>query len=270
VTRNLPTAHFASLVYGPGGVSPDDQAEAFHEASRLYPNVAPPRHEVMFELMHSSELAETVARASRTHDHRPAVELPAATRLPGRLDDAIARRRSVRADVLRPVRLATLATVLGASYRARPTAEGALRRPVPSAGALYPLELYVISVAVDGLDPGVYHYHPFRHRLHLIGMAARADLRAAVVEPSILETAAALLVVTAVFWRSRFKYGARGYRFALLEAGHLVQNAVLAASELDLPAVPLGGFYDRLVDRLVGADGLDESAVYCVVLGGAS
>jgi nitroreductase len=60
----------------------------------------------------------------------------------------------------------------------------------------------------------------------------------------------------------------RGYRFALLEAGHVVQNLVLAATALGLPALPLGGWYDRRVDALVGADGLDEATVYVVLLGG--
>jgi SagB-type dehydrogenase family enzyme len=71
-----------------------------------------------------------------------------------------------------------------------------------------------------------------------------------------------------MFWRSRFKYGLRGYRFALLEAGHVVQNLVLAATALRLPTLPLGGWYDRRVDALVGADGLDEATVYVVLVGG--
>jgi SagB-type dehydrogenase family enzyme len=75
-------------------------------------------------------------------------------------------------------------------------------------------------------------------------------------------------VITAMFWRSRFKYGLRGYRFALLEAGHVVQNIALAATALRIPALPLGGFYDRRVDDVVGADGLDEATVYAVLLGG--
>jgi len=89
------------------------------------------------------------------------------------------------------------------------------------------------------------------------------------VDPALVDGAAALLVVTAMFWRSRFKYGARGYRFALLESGHVVQNAVLAATALGLPALPLGGFYDRRIDELVGADGLDEATVYALLLGGS-
>ena len=77
------------------------------------------------------------------------------------------------------------------------------------------------------------------------------------------------MVVTGVFWRSRFKYGPRGYRFTLLEAGHLVQNALLAATDLELAAMPVGGFHDVLLDRLVGANGLDEASLYAVAVSGA-
>jgi SagB-type dehydrogenase family enzyme len=268
VTDTYPTANFASFVYGPSGVAIDDPAEAYHEASRLSPAVAPPRLEVLAELPHSAELAQTVARSSRTHDHRPAVELPAPAPLRGSLGDAIARRRSARSEVSRPVRLAELAAVLGSSYAADRLREGGVRRPVPSAGALYPLELYLLALAVAGLDRGVYHYHPFRGRLSRLAPLVRRELEEAFPDPEVLDRAAAVLVVTAMFWRSRFKYGPRGYRFALLEAGHVVGNAVLVAAELDLAALPVGGFYDRRLDRLVGADGLDEATLYTVVLGG--
>jgi SagB-type dehydrogenase family enzyme len=70
-----------------------------------------------------------------------------------------------------------------------------------------------------------------------------------------------------MFWRSRFKYGLRGYRFTLLEAGHLVQNVLLSCTALGLAAVPIGGFYDRPVDELLGVDGVNESVVYAVSLG---
>jgi SagB-type dehydrogenase family enzyme len=159
--------------------------------------------------------------------------------------------------------------VLRASYAARLIADGVLRRLVPSGGALYPLELYVLALAVVDVEQCALHYNPFRHRLEKLGEAGRADVGQALVNPSLAERGAALLVVTAMFWRSRFKYGLRGYRFALLEAGHVVQNAVLAAATLGLAALPLGGFYDRRLDALVGADGLDEASVYALVLGGS-
>jgi SagB-type dehydrogenase family enzyme len=268
VTRVLPTAQFASIVYGAAGVASDDPAELFHEASRLYPNVAPPRLEVLRELAEEGELAATATRSSRTHGHRPGVALPEPRALRGRLGDLLMRRRSERAEAIRPLSLRDLSTVLAAAYTARPRG-GLLRRPVPSAGALYPLEVYVVALAVTGLDAGVYHHDPFRHRLATLGPASFAAARKALVDPGVADDAAAVLVVTGVFWRSRFKYGLRGYRFTLLEAGHLVQNAVLAATDLELTALPLGGFHDTLLDRLVGADGLDEASLYALALSGA-
>jgi SagB-type dehydrogenase family enzyme len=262
-----PTAQFASVVYGERGVSLADPAEVFHEASRLYPNVAPARLEVLEELGREGELARSAARSSRTHDHRAGVVLPAPRALRGRLGEAIASRRSERPDVLRPLRLRDLATLLAVSYGAAPRG-GGLRRPVPSAGALYPLEVYVVAPAVTGLEPGVYHYDPFRHRLALLGPLRFADLRETLVDQSLADVAAALLVVSGVFWRSRIKYGPRGYRFTLLEAGHLVQNALLVSTDLELAALPLGGFHDVMLDRLVGANGLDESTLYALVVSG--
>jgi SagB-type dehydrogenase family enzyme len=262
-TRVLPTAEFASLVYGEAGVALDDPAEAFHEASRLYPDVAPGRLEGLAELSRNAALRQTVARASRTHDHRPGVELPTAAVGRARLRDVLRARRSRAGREPHTLPLSRLAALLGSSYRS-----GVEHRPVPSGGALYPLELYVVALAVDGLDEAVYHYNPYRHRLAWLRGASRSDVAATIVDPRLADGASALLTVTAVFWRTRFKYGLRGYRFALLEAGHLVQNAVLAAAALDVPALPLGGFYDCALDALVLADGLEESSVYALLLGG--
>jgi SagB-type dehydrogenase family enzyme len=265
--RVVPTAEFASLVYGSEGVANDDAAEAFHEASRLYPNIAPGRLANLHALARSPDLQQTVARSSRTNDHRPGIDL-AHGRLPRTsLRAALARRRSTSASERRPLAVQDLGTILGAGYAAEPRSTG-LRRPVPSGGGLYPLELYVLALDVTAIGQCVLHYNPLRHRLEVIGPLDPVSTGEALVDPSLVEAAAALVVVTAMFWRSRFKYGARGYRFALIEAGHVVQNAVLAASVLGLHALPLGGFFDRRLDVLVGADGLDEASVYALLLGG--
>jgi SagB-type dehydrogenase family enzyme len=263
MTPPVPTAEFSSLVYGSGGVPIDDPAEAFHEASRLYPDVAPGRLTALLELARNRDLQQTIARSSRTHTQRPGVDLPQAGVGRMSLEDALAQRRSMAATEPAVLSLEHLAAVLAAAYR---SIGG--RRPVPSGGALYPLELYVVALTVESLEAASYHYNPFRHRLERIGPGVRADVGAALVDPALAENAAALIVVTAMFWRSRFKYGLRGYRFALLEAGHAVQNTVLAATALRVPALPLGGFYDGRADDLVGADGLDEATVYAVLLGG--
>jgi SagB-type dehydrogenase family enzyme len=262
VSDAAPTVEFASLVFGEEGVPLDDEAEAFHEASRLYPDAAPPRLAALLELASSPELQQSVARAARTHDHRPGVDLPPAVLGRALLRDVLGRRRSIAGRAGRPLPKRMLAALLAAAYC---SAEG--RRGVPSAGALYPLELYVAALAVEGVDPALYHYHPFRHRLELLGPVEAGTVAAALVEPALVEHATALIAVTAVFWRSRFKYGLRGYRFALLEAGHVAQNTVLAAAALAVPALPLGGFYDRRLDELLAVDGLEESSLYAFLIG---
>ena len=80
----------------------------------------------------------------------------------------------------------------------------------------------------------------------------------------VLASSAAVVLVTGVFWRSRFKYGDRAYRFTLLEAGHVGQNVVLAATALGLASVPIGGFFDRRADAFLGIDGLHEASLYLV------
>lgn len=266
MTPALPTPHFASLVHGPRGVPLDDPAEALHEASRLYPSMVPARVDVAIRLAREPELRDVIERSGRTHAHRDAVELPSPSPLTGSLGDLLARRRSARADALRPLGAAQLAAVLAACYASE--AEG--RRPVPSGGALYPLELYVIAAAVNGVKRGVYHFHPFRGQLNRLAPIDWNAIRDALAAPDLLERTAALLVVTAMFSRTRFKYGPRGYRFALLEAGHLAQNALLAATDLGLAALPVGGFFDRRLDAVVGADGLEEASIYAIALGGGA
>lgn len=270
MTGVVPTAEFASLVYGQSGIDVDDPAETFHEASRLYPNVAPGRLQMLLALARTPELQQTVARSSRTHDHRPGIDLPRGNVPQTALATLLHERRSSTAAEPGSLTLDELAVVLEASYAACVAAPGVVRRPVPSGGALYPLELYVVGLRVAGIEATALHYNPFRHRLEALGAVDSDDVREALVDPTLVDRAAAILVVTAVFWRSRFKYGLRGYRFALLEAGHVLQNAVLAATALGLSALPLGGFYDRRLDALVDADGLDEACVYALLLGGRS
>jgi SagB-type dehydrogenase family enzyme len=76
-----------------------------------------------------------------------------------------------------------------------------------------------------------------------------------------------MIFITAVFERSVFKYGDRGYRFVLLEAGHVGQNLSLVANGLGLGAVSVGGYFDRKIDGLLGIDGLNHSTVYIISLG---
>lgn len=261
---HAPLVH--AQVYGEGEPTLDDPAELFHEASKLHPALAHRQAAGIARLETSDVLQAAAAHPVRRNPLRSLHPLPRPTRPPCTLWTAVDRRRSRRDFDGSALSRADLATILDTAYGVR----GEVRRTVPSGGALYPLELYAAVRRVDGVAPGVYRYDS---ELHALEEREQRNpwpaLETACPLTGLLHGGAAALLVLAVFGRTRFKYGQRGYRFALLEAGHVVQNAVLAAAALDLPVLPLGGYYDAQVDELVGADGLEESVVYGVVLGGA-
>ena len=253
-------------LYGDGEPRLDDPAELFHEASKLHPALAVRQAAGMARLAASDELQTAATLGTRNNPELPSHVLPSPRRPRCSLWRALDRRQSRRDFHGSPLGRRALATLLDAGYGKR----GVNRRAVPSGGALYPLELHVAAHRVDSVDAGLYRYDPHRHALEELDLGDRwAQLEAACPFPGLLDGAAAALLVLAVFGRTRFKYGQRGYRFALLESGHVVQNVVLAAAALDLPALPLGGFYDTQVDALLDADGVEESVVYGVVVGGA-
>lgn len=250
-------------LYGDGEPAVDDPAELFHESSKLYPALAQRQSAGLARLAANQELQRLAAHAARRNPHLPSIGLPPPLRPDCSLWCALELRRSSRDFVTSTIALEPLATLLDAACGAR---HG--RRTIPSGGALYPLELFVVVHRVAELRCGVFRYDAGLHALeqHSAGDLWRAYLDASPT-PELVEDAGAALLVLAVFGRTRFKYGLRGYRFALLEAGHLVQNLVLAAAALRLTALPLGGYYDARLDDLVAADGVEESVVYAVAVG---
>ncbi len=252
-----------------GGSEPDlfDPAETYHEASKLYPALVARQAEGIGRLLNDEGLQDAAARPVRRNPQLPAVSLPPPAVCTMPLGATLERRRSTRAFTGSPLGLGLLGTILHAAYGTTPAG----RRAVPSGGALYPLDVYVGTLDVDGIGCGISRYDPADHVLEILSADdVRDPLAAASPLPDLLDGAAAIVLVAAVFWRTRFKYGARGYRFALLEAGHAMQNAVLAATALGIGALPLGGYYDDRLDALLGLDGVDESVVYALVLGEAS
>lgn len=270
MARYQPTVRAASLVYGQAGRRLDDPAELFHEASKLYPcSLASQAQGVRLLELHPElreSAARSVKRARPASVPLPEPELPAAS-----LADVIEGRRSERAFAGQPLTLHELSALLHAAYGVTRRPEGAAGerfRSAPSGGALYPLDLYPFVESVAGLGGGAYHYDPLRHALApLPWMGAPPSLAAAMIAPGLLDGCAVTFVVAGMFWRTRFKYGLRGYRFALIEVGHLAQNLLLACAALGLAALPVGGFYDARLDELLGLDGLNESTLYAVCVG---
>ena len=267
-TAIVRTVRLASILGADSAPEPDP-TEDYHEASRIYAGVTDPRVVGAVQLERSLEMRITASRSAKRYPQRPFVPLPAANLGHATLASAIAARRSRRSFGPRLLELSGLATLLHAAYGVTAAIDGAPQalRTVPSGGALYPLELYVVAHRVDGVDQALFHYDAIRHGLELLRpleSPAGAEL-SPYAEP--LAESAAVVAMTAMFWRSRFKYGARAYRFALMEAGHVGQNLLLAAAALGLDAVPLGGFYDRNIDAFLGVDGIYEASLYLVPVG---
>jgi SagB-type dehydrogenase family enzyme len=221
----------------------------------------------------SPELRLSSIRAVKRHGGA-GILLPAAVALDQPLGEAIARRRSQRTFAGGPIAADVLAALLHAGYGVTGVldtdggAAGVPLRAVPSGGALYPLELYVGVLRVGGLEPGLYHFDPLSASLERVRAGLTAEELAPLsAYPGIVTSCAVLILVAAIFGRTRFKYGLRGYRFALLEAGHAAQNVVLAASALRVASVPLGAFYDRRTDAFLGLDGVNESTLYTIAVG---
>jgi SagB-type dehydrogenase family enzyme len=263
------TARWLELVYG-GGPDSLDPAEWYHEASKVSPTQIGRQVAGAARLEATPELQLSMTRAVRRLS-LPQHALPQARQAVFSLWQAIAERRSCRRFSDEPIDAGALAALLEAGYGVTHALDALPLRAVPSGGALYPLELYIAALRVEAIGPGLYHFDPLRRSLAIVrDQLSPDDVASLSTYPEIVCGSAAVIFVAAVFGRTRFKYGVRGYRFALLEAGHLGQNVLLAATALGLGAVPLGGYYDRPTDEFLGLDGVNEATLYTLAVGNAA
>ena len=142
-------------------------------------------------------------------------------------------------------------------------------RTYSSAGALYPVEVYLACAELEGLPAGLYHFHPGELAVRqLRGRDVRGALAEAAAAPELNESAA-VLVLTGILWRSAWKYQARGYRHLFWDAGTMLANLLALASSQSMQARLLTGFVDAQVDRLVGTDGEREWSLALLAVGRA-
>ena len=180
-------------------------------------------------------------------------------------------RQSRRDHHLRPLPLVALGRLLYCSYGARGyrkiEGQWTYDRPAPSAGGLYPLEIYIATQMVEGLTDAIYHYDARAHQLELrcTGQfhSALADMT---IGQDMIRDANLVILISAIFHRTMWKYGQRGYRYVFLDAGHLGQNFYLVATALGLGPVAIGGFFDEEINRLVGLPD-DEEVIYLLCVG---
>ncbi len=181
------------------------------------------------------------------------------------VEEALLRRRSHRSFASSPLSLQEVAQLLWAAQGITEKSLGF--RTAPSAGALYPLEVYLVAGQVEGLSPGVYRYLPKEHALSEVLLGDRREelFRVALFQRWVRE-APAVLVFTASYERTTRKYGERGIRYVHMEAGHAAQNVYLQAEALGLGTVAVGAFEDRGIQKVLGLPE-NEQPVYLMPVG---
>jgi SagB-type dehydrogenase family enzyme len=216
-------------------------------------------------------------RLLREYGTSRTLDLPEPRSVPQSLDEVLAHRFSTRTFTGRPLNLVGLstlvATALGTGHASsvRPRVIGGppARTAYPSPGALYPVELALFAWRVLDLDRGVYRYQATGHRLARTGEVTDADATALAGDAA--EGAAALLVLWCdLFSPTLSKYGGKGYRLVLLEAGHIMQNLVLVSTALGLPALPVAGIRDDDVARTLRLMSPEQVPIYALLVGGAA
>jgi SagB-type dehydrogenase family enzyme len=177
---------------------------------------------------------------------------------------SLMQRRSTRSYSGESLTLAEIAQIL---WAAQGITDKRGYRTAPSAGALYPLEVYLVAGNVEGLAAGVYRYRPEQHQLNpLFGGDYRNDLFEAALSQSSIAKGAVSIVFSAIYERTTVKYGERGVRYVHIELGHAAQNLCLQAAAMDLGVVTIGAFDDSRVADILGLPD-DEKALYIIPVG---
>lgn len=175
------------------------------------------------------------------------------------LEETLTKRRSIRSFTSAKLSWEEIGQLLWAAQGITERSDGL--RTAPSAGALYPLEIYVI------MEEGVYHYQPQDHQLQCKRENdVRGRLSQAALGQESVKDAPVVFVIAGVFERTTWKYGERGERYVYMEAGHAAQNLLLQATALGLGAVPVGAFHDEQVEKLLRLQ-QDQRALYVIPIG---
>jgi len=240
--------------------------EFFHENSKIGRHTQnPPLSDVRDQLEH--------LHPSLLYEGYPRIDLPSSSVIPDiSLFRVMESRISIRSFTYSTLSLKDLAVILHYSYGVtRACDETHLPRGfrmVPSGGGLYPLEIYLHTAQLENTQPGLFHYNPEHNSLRQVRAGnATQEISQAMVQPEIGLKASVLIFITAFFERSTFKYQDRGYRFILIEAGHVAQNLNLVSNALGYGSVNIGGFFDREIDDLLGLDGVTHSTMYMIAIG---
>ncbi|MFX1258451.1 MAG: SagB/ThcOx family dehydrogenase [Promethearchaeota archaeon] len=141
-------------------------------------------------------------------------------------------------------------------------------RTIPSAGGLFPIEIYPVVLNIKGIDPGIYHYNIREHNLEMLKSGDFSiETAKGCLDQMMVVNSNVTFILTAVIERSKWKYLQRCYRYLYLDAGHIGQNFYLVAESLGLGAFTIGAIYDDELNKLLDIDGINETTLYVAVVG---
>ena len=184
------------------------------------------------------------------------------------LNEVIKNRKSIRIYSNKELNIEQLSFLLWSSTGIQRREHGFEYRTAPSAGALYPIETYIVINNVKNIEKGVYHYNIKNHCLEEIKTGDfRIKISEAALNQEICYYAAIVFIWSAIFNRSKCKYGERAYRYIYLDVGHIAENLALCSTSLGLGSCQIGALFDDEVNELIDIDGINESTIYMSAVG---
>lgn len=205
----------------------------------------------------------------KRYPHKPQFPLPDPQISGGKsLWEVLATRRSVRDFQSQPLSKQDVSQLLWAAQGITAEHMGYRFRTTPSAGALYPVETYLVVNNMEEVPQGVYHYAVEQHGLEQIKEGDyRVPVARAALDQKIAYEANLVFVWTAIFERCKWKYKQRAYRYVYLDAGHIAQSVALASVALGLGSCQVAAIYDDEANDLLGVEGMEESTLYMTMVG---
>lgn len=206
----------------------------------------------------------------KAYDRSPKIPLTSSTSKRADLFELIHSRSSRKDYSKQEMSLEELSLLLKYSCGTTKIApdHGSMRRAQPSGGARFPIEVYALVFRANGIKPGLYHYNV---KLNALDVLWEKRFTGEEIDELFtynwVKGAGVVFILTAVFRRNQNKYGERGYRYILLEAGHIGQNTYLTSEALGIKCCGMGGTRDEKLEKLLDIDGVSESIVYALSLG---
>jgi len=205
---------------------------------------------------------------SKVYSRLKHIELPGFTKRNSDLRNLLLKRNSSRNFSKKPVTLKQLSEILYYSAGIVRNTEGELRRPYPSAGAKYPIEIYPLVLVNNDIQKGLYHYDPLSHSLDvLLTPLKHGDTSKIWKTQKWFKKASIILILTAVYTRTTEKYGEKGLPFPFIEAGHIGQNVYLLAQSMKIGRCAIGQFNEKPLCELLDINIFEEYPIYYIALG---